>query len=64
MERITVNFTVDQENVIGNEDDFNVGLEVISMTDRVEDRDIDTTDNAQQIVFTVVAQADISVVGL
>ena len=64
MERITINFTVDQENVIGNETAFDVGLEVISMTDRMEDRDIDTTNNAQQIGFTVAAQADISVVRL
>ena len=64
MERITINFTVDQENVIGNETDFDVGLEVVSMTIEERDVDVNTTNNAQQIGFTVAAQADISVVGL
>ena len=59
-----MNFTIDQENLIGNETDFNVGLEIVTMDNTRGDRDVNPSNNNQQLSFSVDARADISVVGL
>lgn len=64
MERVMVSFTVDQELVVGNEEDFSVALEIVSLTDDMNDMDMDTSNNAQQVGFSVNAMADISVLSL
>ena len=64
VERVAINFTLDQENLIGNESDFTVMLTVVSMTDMPTDMDINTGNNDQEISFTVGGQADISITDL
>ena len=54
-----MNFTIDQEAVIGNEDDSSVNLEIVSVTGI--DTDTDPSDNTQQVGFSINAIADISV---
>ena len=61
---VVLNFTVDQTSLRGDEENFTVNVEVISMTDDPRDMDSDTTNNNQPITFNVVAMADISVTEL
>ena len=56
-----MSFNIDQEIVRGDEEDFNVNLEITSVTDNRNDTDTDTNNNMQQVSFSVVAMADISV---
>ena len=59
-----MNFTIDQDSLTGSEPDFTVRLEVASETGNPLDQDQNSTNNAVQIIFDIVAQAEISVTRL
>ena len=56
-----VNFTIDQERLTGNEDDFSVTLAIASVTGDNRDTDTNPTNNAVLVNFEIEAQADIVV---
>ena len=61
---IVLNFTIDQNALVGNEESFAVAVEIISRTDNASDMDINTANNVQEVTFEVNAMADLSLSGL
>lgn len=59
-----MNFTIDQNALVGNEESFAVAVEIISRTDNASDMDINTANNVQEVTFEVNAMADLSLSGL